>query len=709
MALSNAILDVRNMKRSLTLRQEPDQAKIVEVLEQILKDAVVSQASGSRTFQKKAYEEMVQIRKDLLARQINAGASQEAMVGIYSHMIDQMNRMQSENAHSSKAFDQAIGELGRSIPSVDTFISALMTANPLLGYGVKVIRDISRSSKAYSDARKREAKEKMEQLKAQESFIEKQLKELALKEAADKALLEAANEDRSSVEDAVEKGLEAANEPVVEIVEKTNEKLEEVQQAIEDSVTKNQNEVEKADKKARDPNKPKRQYTKGGIYRKILEEIRDEMVLLRREWTGELSRDLGMIGDASQKTNQVMDDSFETWFNNPYENQIGSNKAAVNPEAVKVDEEISKESTDKVVEALDKVNDSILEQTESAEDNAKELERLEEKQDQERKRDKKLEKLGEDKGPGVPDIKPVQDVLESQKGGFMKLIDGLMAPLLMMVRSTIGAFVIGVGAFLLEFVAIPAIIGTAIYKFLDGFFNAEQIIGKASKDITYLDRVKAAVANIHGTIIKMVDWVLELFGFDFIDSKDAEKKVYKAFDYAQNKIVDTFKSTLKFVQDKYETITKSVSDFFTDIETFFSNIYKFFSDKVDSFTSIFSSQGIKNWFGDTFNWGTKSPEENKIITNPQSEIYSGTVDRSPVIMNPQNLEVQQQNGKTVTDSMNRAEQSQKQNTAPAAPTIVAPSTNNNTVNNNNYMGTPSTSNKDPDFRSTQTQGKGWVF
>lgn len=725
MALQNAIMDVRNMKRSLALRQEPDQAKIVSILEQILKDAVVAQASGSRIFQKKAYEEMVQIRKDMLSHQVHAGASQEAMVGIYSHMIDQMDRMQSDNQKTNKAFDSAIGELGKSIPSVDTFISALMTANPLLGYGVKIIRDIGRSSRAYSNARQKESRERMKQLEAQEAYIEKQMKELALKERADEQAAKASQELPDAISDAIETGLEPANEVFEETAQEVSKRLEAVEQAITDSVDDAQKDAEKQEKKIRDPNKPKRQYTKGGIYRKILEEIRDEMTLLRKEWTGDLPSDLKAIDSSIAKTGHDFDVGFEKWHNNPYEGQLTSNKLSptqVNNEVID-QEEAKAESENQVVTALEAINDSIHEQTEAAEDNTKKLIRVEEDNEKDRKRDEKLKKLGEDHGPGVPDIKAVGDVLESQKGGFTSLLDKMMAPLLFMVRSAIGTFVLGVGAFVTEFIAIPAMIGTAIYKLLDGFFNAEKIIGKSSEDITMLDRVKAGVANIWGSVFKLVDWVLELFGFDLFDSKDMEKKIYKVMDGVQNKIVDVYKSSIKFVQEKYESITKGIGDFFEKIENFFTNIYKFFSDKIDSFTNIFSAQGIKNWFGDTFSWGDKTPEQNQINTVPQvSEEYSGTIDRSPpvqvpapgtgvverIISNPKNIEVQQQNGKNVTDSMNRAEQNANNGAANSSPVIVAPNNQSSTVNNHNYQGSPSTSNKDPDFRSFQNRDR-FVF
>ena len=621
MALKDTILDVRNMQRSIQLRGMEDPTQVTALLAKIVKEAVVAQASGSRTFERKAIAELDQIRQDLIAGQINAGGSKEAMVGIYSHLLDQMNAMQKDNAKSSVTSDKAFKQLSKSIPSADTFISALMTANPLVGYGVKIARDIIRATRVSADDQKAEQAKKLKNLKAQEKYIKDQLKVLAVEESAAKKALDAET-----------------------VKEKTS-------------------------------NKPKEQRD---IYMKILTDIHVEMQKLVNEWTGNTSQGI--------------------------------------TDAVNVDP-----SNIPIIVGLEQVEEEIAAQTSLEEKLSHDEIAAIEENEKKKERDSTLERMkeGGDSSGGL-DITPINDAIGKEKGGFLKLLEGLIAPVMLLLRSSLIAFVGTAAVFLAEFVAIPALIGVAIYKFLDGFFNAEAIIGKATSDITMLDRVKAGVANIYGTILKILDWVTNLFGFDFFDSKNIEKKIYGLMDDFQHTITTTFEKVVSYGKDKYNSIVESAIKIYDDIFGIVDNTAKFITGKYDQLKNFFDSlanKGIMETFRDMMTTPedpSQSPHRqyDSEWMGPDGDIpklpgttYQGTAVPNPDIIrmsdpgNRKNMETEASNGKQISGNMRIAEVNAKRNNGNGAPTIIAPSTTNHAINNNSYNGPPTTANLDPDFRS----------
>lgn len=605
MAFRDTILDVRNMRRSIQLRGIEDPKEVTALLEKVLRDAVIAQASGSRTFEYKAFNELTQIRQDLVSGQINAGASKDSMVGIYSHLLDQMNSMREDGKKTSSLADNAFERLSSSIPSADTFISALMTANPLVGYGVKIARDIMRSTKAGAANQRAEKAKRLSILKEQEKYIEEQLK-------------------------AKEEEVKAGGDV--------------------DSLT---NET----------------------YGKLLEDIRNEIAELRKQLAGD-----GLNPDGSPT---ILDQ--------------GENK---------------------VINSLDDIDRSIKEQfRQDKELTADEIDAMHDQAILE-DRQRKLDRLrGED--PVPPDLGPGPDIVPdvNGKGGFLKMLEGFMAPIMLLLRTSLVAFAGAAVGLFTTMVAIPALIGTAIYKFLDGFFNAEEIIGKASSDITMLDRVKAGVANIWGTILKIVDWVTNLFGFDFFDSTNMEKKIYGALDDGQKKITETFNKIVEYGQEKFKSITETIQKIYDDVFGLFTASSKFLTEKYEKFTGFFDSLSNKGIL-ETFKEMANPPEDpsqsphrqhdkewNSDVPIPEgSTIYRGDVPNPGVIRmsSPKNVkstELEASLGRQITQSMKVAELNSSKNKSNGSAPIIAPTTNNNSINNHQYSGPPTTANLEPDFRT----------
>lgn len=661
MALKDTIMDVRNAQRAIKLRGIQDPKEVTDLLEKVLRDAVVAQSSGSRTFEAKSLQEMVQIRKDLVAGQINAGASKDAMVGMYSHLIDQMNTVQRDSSSVTKITEDTFKQFSRSIPSADTFISALMTANPLIGYGVKISRDILRATKAGMASQKEEKAKRLKNLKEQENFVKEQLKLLKMEQ---------------------------------EVLDK---------------------EKENADTEEKD----QKNSFQEDIYMNILKDIHTEMQKLVAEWTGEPIQD----------ETKVMEQA----------------------------------SNDPVIEGLEQVEKEIDEQTKQEDKlSQEEIEALE-RSEKQKERNSRFEKFKETDNTPKVDFKPVGDALEKEKGAFSKLIEGLLGPIMLLLRSSLVAFAGAAIGLFTTIIAIPALIATAIYKFLDGFFNAEEIIGKASEDITMLDRVKAGVANIWGTILKIVDWVTNLFGFDFFDSKDMEKKIYRVFDNAQNKIVSTAKDVTNYVNKKFEMVKDTILGLYDDVIGLLDATREFFSKKLEQITGFFrnmADKGIVETFKDLIfepqstedpknsvhrendpNWNGDIPltpnEPIKVVPkqitpNPEDPVFNqfrdedgnfidpsnspyfdnGPTGDMPVIQHsnpniirmssPENsakIQGNPLNGSQLSSSMRIAEMNSQKKEATQAPAIIAPNTTNNISNQHKYMGPPTTANLDPDFRS----------
>lgn len=175
MNLQRTILNMRNASRSNSIRNEQDPAKVAAQLESILFETINMQNTGSREFQMRALKELKQLRSDMTTGQINAGSKGHQYVGLYSHVIDQIENLTRDNERTNSALVGGIGSIKNSMPSTDSLVAALMTANPIVGYGAKIMRDISRSRKETKARNAAEAKKRLTMLKEQEKYLKSQL------------------------------------------------------------------------------------------------------------------------------------------------------------------------------------------------------------------------------------------------------------------------------------------------------------------------------------------------------------------------------------------------------------------------------------------------------------------------------------------------------------------------------------------------------
>lgn len=175
MNLQRTILNMRNASRSNNIRNEQDPAKVAAQLESILFETINMQNTGSREFQIRALKELKQLRSDMTTGQINAGSKGHQYVGLYSHVIDQIESLTADSEKTNSVFTKGLGSIKDSMPSTDSLIAALMTANPIVGYGAKIMRDISRTRKEAKSKNADEAKKRLTMLKEQEKYLKSQL------------------------------------------------------------------------------------------------------------------------------------------------------------------------------------------------------------------------------------------------------------------------------------------------------------------------------------------------------------------------------------------------------------------------------------------------------------------------------------------------------------------------------------------------------
>lgn len=618
----------RNVYRNMQLRNNDDPKDVMNQLSNILQEAIHMQSSGSKPFANAALKELRQIRTDVIAGNINAGAQQNKMMGVYTHVINQLENSVADMDNNNNLITSAVGTIKKSFPSTDTLIAALMTANPLVGYGTKLITDLYRSRKEKAEKDKAEAKKRLSALRDQERYVQEQLNGFNQQEEAAKQQTEAAKDQKDVA------------------------------------------------------NAAKRDYKRGGIYRDILVEIRDEIQRLENYLKS--SEDMAKVSVANSEQNVVaLNDTVQKVVNG---DTIGgsSNIVSESPNNVNntnnstttvggnvVSMADFRRSVDAAVKSADNmVNEKTL--REVIQDAAEDIIKAEHDIAKQQKRDAKIERLKEQRQSVYTTPTPVKSNTTAEKKGgifghiadvfgLFRGLGGIFAGIggAGLIASVVGAVKSGLGFFLnlgkmlkpvLGVLSRAGIVGavvtaiTAIYKFFDGFFNADEIIGKADNQITLNERIAAAVSNMYATVVGMVDSVAEFFGFDLIDTTDLPKRFYEGIMTFQNGLLSVVDNVTGFMVNSYQTAVNSVSNAIETSVNFVTNTFDRISNtitetiqKVKSFISTAidavknniqnSIDAVKNFSISDFIFGNNNETESIVndiskeeVTNLQNRI-----------------------------------------------------------------------------------------
>lgn len=166
--IKEVMMGLKQARRAVRMRDsEPEQ--VAEIIQRAMQQAIILQKSGDDKLAKLSAKELRQIRKDLIAGQVDAGAETEIIVGKISGLLDTIDEVDQQiKKENRKAVQSALDGIKDNIPSSDTIISAIMTANPILGYAFKMFGDLSRSIKnrreQIAEAKREEAEERARRL-----------------------------------------------------------------------------------------------------------------------------------------------------------------------------------------------------------------------------------------------------------------------------------------------------------------------------------------------------------------------------------------------------------------------------------------------------------------------------------------------------------------------------------------------------------------
>jgi len=474
-ALKRTLMDVRKMRRDVKMRKETDPEVVSQTLETILKEAVALSSTDDGAMSKAALKELSQVRRALVAQQVDAGANTTKFIGAYSAVLDNAESVTQEVSNQSKEQrDEVMSSFQDSLPSSETIISSIMTANPIFGYGLKMTRDlVSGAKKHQKNARERSKKEnemRLERLKEQERLIDEQFS--------------------------------------------TND------------MQKENAEAQQKEHKGR----------RKGIYADALEGIRDEIKVLTEYLNGQTDS----LEQVSRETSE------------------------------------SSESLERITENDQKMIELEREKTEGAG-----LRRQEKSFEREKtegaglRRQEKSFESGGDSGldiDGVPkaevDTEASDFGLAGLLGGLSGGIAGIAATLLTPFKSMFtflksgGKLLMKFGKFGLVFAALKG-----IYDFIDGVFNASEILGR--EDVDWKDRVKVGIGNVLSGLLEPINWITEkIFGVDLIGGKSRDEMTRKYFDFFDNFTENVFgmaKWIFNIITDKISEIAESLTGFIKDL------------------------------------------------------------------------------------------------------------------------------------------------
>lgn len=187
--LAGALQDVRKMRRSIQLREESDPAKVAETLTTILREAIAVRSANGGRLGRGAVNELKNIRRALVAEQIDAGSKTGEFIGKYSAVLDQITDVEKESRSKTSPGASVGSALAQNLPSADMITSALITANPILGYSTKIVTDLFRGQRNRRAFIREEQRKRLENLAKEEERLEQEAEQVSEDENSDDGIL----------------------------------------------------------------------------------------------------------------------------------------------------------------------------------------------------------------------------------------------------------------------------------------------------------------------------------------------------------------------------------------------------------------------------------------------------------------------------------------------------------------------------------------
>lgn len=147
MSVLQTFFDLKKLNKATKLAGMNNPDEVAKELHKTLNEALIAYSTGSETVQRNAQDELKNIRSALIAQQINAGRKQQNIIAAFSHSIDQFDNTLQRSSRNAKDNNSIVSNIANNFPSIDTITTAIITANPILGYGIRTIQNMARSRK----------------------------------------------------------------------------------------------------------------------------------------------------------------------------------------------------------------------------------------------------------------------------------------------------------------------------------------------------------------------------------------------------------------------------------------------------------------------------------------------------------------------------------------------------------------------------------
>lgn len=163
MALSNVMFDMRRFAKTKEFMEGQDPEKVGQAVDAYIKKNVSAAAVGGKRVQARVNETLETLRDSLAMGHIKTQNNAEQVAKI-SVLMQQVGEGQLEETRAATNTLKSTGDaIKNNLPSMDSIVAAVTTANPLVGFGIKMLRD---TTKAIGNTRKQRKELIDKQLKA---------------------------------------------------------------------------------------------------------------------------------------------------------------------------------------------------------------------------------------------------------------------------------------------------------------------------------------------------------------------------------------------------------------------------------------------------------------------------------------------------------------------------------------------------------------
>lgn len=601
------LMDIRHARRSINLRDQ-DPKEVQETLARILQEAVVLQTSDDGALGNAAIRELKQVRRSLVAQQVDAGSRNAEFIGKFSAVLDSVdNKDLAEDSDNELGLKNALDNMKNNLPSIDTITSAVMTANPLLGYGIKMFTDLTRGVR---ERRRRQSEERAR-------GIEQALQESRL----------------------LEKEEEVAEERIHNAKEEAKER------------------------KAR-----------RGIYTPNFERLEEKLDRLSTEEPEDIQQVELVKNEEAEETNQL------------------------------------------IREMVDTQNEQL------------EL-------DKKREEHERLEKRESEFKGGVVATEGKGQFGKNNAGGRGGLLGGLggiagggliaggmaaLRPLLGIFRG-LGGLAKSVGRIALRFGVVTTVI-MSIVDFVDGFFNADKLLGKT--DLNIGDRIYAGFLNIGAGLLSAIltplNWLSEkLFNYSF-PFETTQEAMFGYMNNLKEAVVDGAKNLFNdaisgvtgwfnrgvdMVKGAGEWSVEKYNDIVDRLTSFKEGVSDWFSSTINDIGGWFGSKfdSAKNFFG--FDSKDEAEAERVVtevaqdfLTSERRSTGNDRIDNEVVSIQERAMQEQARPINNQLTERSEVNDRSRGGSESGSNVVVAPNTVQNNVTNNTYGGARYHDNHEPTHR-----------